>query len=122
MSRADRISEYIHRQFISEDGDVVSNIDALFDENVAYHVGDETLDRHDMIEAASAVRSTLQSRRRIDLSGFREDGDVVSWSVSATLPGMGDDGSDIEQRGDLRALFGPGGKIVEVWSVDSATA
>ncbi len=122
MSRPRRIASYIERQYVSEQGAVRENVEALFAENVAYHVGGQTLTREDIVKAVTAVRESPRRGRRVEPSAFEEDGDIVSWHISATLPTMGEDGSDLSQESDLRAVFNADNKIEEVWSVDTSTS
>jgi hypothetical protein len=121
MSRAERIAGYIERQYVSEKGTVRDNVEALFAEDLTYHVGDQTLTREDVVAAVTAVRGSPRDGRRVEPSGFEEEGDSVRWHISATLPGMGDDGGDLTQESDLRAVFNADDKIQEVWTEDSAS-
>ncbi|HEU4318944.1 MAG TPA: hypothetical protein VFS66_02545 [Acidimicrobiia bacterium] len=117
MSRSRRIADYIERQYISEQGSVRENVEGMFAEDLAYHVGGETLSREDVIAAVTAVRGSPRDGRRVLTSGFSEDGDVVTWHISATIPGP--DGADLTQENDLRAVFDAEDKIREVWSEGS---
>ncbi|MGI9667331.1 MAG: hypothetical protein ACR2N2_09540 [Acidimicrobiia bacterium] len=121
MSKAGRIAAYIERQYITERGQVRQNVEDLFAEDLAYHVGDETLGREDVVAAVTAVRESPRDGRRVEPSRFVEDGDTVQWHLSATLPGMAAHGGDLIQESDLRAVFNAEGKIQEVWSEDSDT-
>ncbi|MEQ8440120.1 MAG: hypothetical protein RIB65_21710 [Ilumatobacter fluminis] len=97
MSRPERIAEYIERQFVNDQGSVDDNVDTLFASDVEYHTPTATLSRSDLITIATTVRNTPRSRRRIEATQFSEEGDTVRWLISATLPGMAEDGGDVEQ-------------------------
>lgn len=118
MSRAERIAKYIRRQYVTEEGAVRDNVEALFAEDLAYHVGGETLNREDVVAAVIAVRESPRDGRRVEASGFVEGGDTVRWHISAALPGMGPNNSDLIQKSELRADFNADDMIQEVWSED----
>jgi hypothetical protein len=118
MSRAERIAKYIRRQYVTEEGAVRSNVEALFAEDLAYHVGGETLNREDVVAAVIAVRESPRDGRQVEPSGFVEDGEAVRWHISATLPGLGPNNSELIQESELRAVFNSDDMIQEVWSDD----
>ena len=86
-----------------------------------YHVGGETLNRDELIEGVIAARRSQRAGRCVVASAFEENGDVVTWHLSTTLPEMGEDGSDLVQERRLRALFNADGRIQEAWSEDLTT-
>jgi hypothetical protein len=49
------------------------------------------------------VRSTDKERRKFSLSDWEERGLTVRWHLSAYLPGLGPDGSDVRQENEVRA-------------------
>lgn len=119
MSLADQIADFVERQYVSEKGSVRDNVERLFADDLAYHAGGETLGREDLVAMGFAVRATSKQGRRFALSGWDEEGSTVRWQLSANLPHMGPDGSDVRQESDLTATFGPDGLVHEVWSRDA---
>ena len=118
MSLADRIADFVERQYVAEDGDVRDNVERLFAEDLAYHARGEVLGREDVVAMGFAVRATSRQGREFALSGWEEDGSTVRWRLSATLPGMGVAGRDVRQDSELTATFGADGLVHEVWSRD----
>jgi hypothetical protein len=121
MSRADRIAQYIERQYVAEDGTARENAEALFARDFVYHRGGETLNREDLIEGVFALRQSLSAGRRVVASGFEENGDAVTWRLSATLPEMGEDGNALVQESHIRAVFNTNDRIRKAWSEDVTT-
>ena len=124
VSRIERVREYIERQYVTEEGTIEENVEALFSDRLAYQVGDQTLTRDEVVAAVAAVRTSPREGRRVEPSDFREEGDMVVWRISATIPGMGEGGSIYTQDSELRAVFDDDDRIIEVWSrdVDSGDA
>lgn len=120
VSRVRRIVEFIERQYVTGQGDVRENVEALFCEDVEYHTDAETLTRDDLVAMGRAVRDSPRVGRTLEASRFREEGDAVYWHLSAVLPGFGEDGADVTQESDLVARFANDGRIREVWSSHSA--
>ena len=119
VSRVRRIVEFIERQYVTGQGDVLENIEALFCEDVEYHTDAETLTRDDLVAMGRAVRDSPRVGRTLEASRFREEGDTVYWHLSAVLPGFGEDGADVTQESDLVARFANDDRIREVWSSNS---
>lgn len=119
MSRTEQIADFVRRQYLAEQGDVRANVESLFAEELEYHAGGETLTRDDLVALSIAVREGRRDGRRIELSEFVEEGDVVHWRLRATLPGAGPNGREVTQDSMVTAVFGVGGKIRAVWSEGS---
>lgn len=119
MTNGERIARFIQNQYVTAEGDVRANVEELFSSELVYHVGGSTLSRDDMVTMGETVRSSERGGRRIEPTGFLEDGETVRWHMSAYLPGFGPDGSDVVQETDVTARFGPDSKIVEMWSVET---
>ncbi len=119
VSRVRRIVEFIERQYVTGQGDVLENVEALFCEEVEYHTDAETLTRDDLVAMGRAVRDSPRMGRTLEASRFREERDAVYWHLSAVLPGFGEDGADVTQESDLVARFANDGRIREVWSSNS---
>jgi len=119
VSRANRIAEYIERQYITEVGTPRENAEALFSDDLVYHVNGRTLTRDDVVTAVTAVRESPRDGRQVESSRFEEEGNTVHWHLSAKLPGMGPDGGEERQESDLRAVFNADDQIQEVWSEPS---
>lgn len=119
MSLADQIADFVERQYVSEEGSVRDNVERLFAEDLAYHTGGETLCREDLVAMGFAVRATSRQNRKFALSGWEEDGWTVRWRLSASLPDMGTEGSEVRQESELTATFGADGLVHEVWSRDA---
>ena len=114
MSKIERIIKFIERQYVSGHGDVRANVEALFSEDLEYHVDGETLAREDLVAMGRAVRASPQTGRRVEGSRFREEGETVHWHLSAVLPGLGENGTEARQESDLSARFTSDGRIREV--------
>ena len=121
MSRINRIARHIERQYVTRDGTARENVEALFAPDFVYHVRGQTLNREDLIEGVLASRRSPRTGRRVEGSGFEENGTTVTWRLSATLPEMGEDGSDLVHESDIRAVFNADDRIRAVWSEDSTT-
>jgi len=119
VSLADQIADFVERQYVSEEGDVRENVESLFAEDLAYHANGETLGREDLVTMGFAVRATRRQGRTVSLFDWKEDGSTVRWQLSANLPGMGADGSDLQQESEMTAEFGADGLVREVWSRDA---
>lgn len=119
MSLADRIADFIERQYVSEEGDVRDIVENLFASDVVYHAGDDALGREDLVDMVVAVRATSKQGRRFFRSDWQEVGSTVRWRLPASLPGMAADGSDVRQESALTAVFGADGLVREVWSRDA---
>ena len=72
-----------------------------------------------MVAAVVAVRESPRDGRQVEASGFEEEGDTVRWHLSATLPGMGANDSELIQESELRAVFNADDVIQEVWSEEA---
>ena len=122
MWLAKRIADFVEQQYLSEEGDVRDNVERLFSEDLAYHVGGDLLGRDDLVAMGHAVRSTDRESRKFSLSDWEERGLTVRWHLSARLSGMGRDGGELQQESDLRAVFGTDGLVREVWSDDAESS
>ena len=81
-SKTDSIQEYFHRQYELEEGSAEENINALFSEDVAYHLGEgKTVSRESLARSAAMIRQTPKSERITAVSNFNEDGDLVTFHM-----------------------------------------
>lgn len=112
-----RIRGFIESQYVTGEGDVRDNVEALFAADLVYRAGEAVLTRDDLIEMGRRVRASPPGRR-IESFGFVEDGAVVRWRLSAVLPGLAEDGGAAVQESELEAVFGTRGLIERVISRD----
>lgn len=119
VSWAGLIEAFVRRQYVTEEGSVRDNVESLFAADLAYHAGDATLTREDLVAMGAAVRATRRPGRKVTLSGWEEEGQTVRWHLSAFLPAMGADGQDVVQESEVTAVFGTDGLVHEVWSRDA---
>lgn len=112
-----RIRDFIETQYVTGEGDVRENVEALFAADLVYRAGDTVLNRDDLVEMGRSVRASPPGRR-IECSEFVEDGAVVRWRLSAVLPGLAGDGGPTIQESEVEAVFGAHGLIERVNSRD----
>lgn len=118
MSLADLIADFVQRQYVAEIGDVRDNVESLFAEDLVYHSGRETLGREDLVDMGVWVRAI--PGRTFSLTDLLVDGLTVRWRMSADLPGMAPDGTDVRQTSEHTARFNDAGLVSEVWSKEVA--
>lgn len=87
VSRVRRIVEFIERQYVTGQGDVLENIEALFCEDVEYHTDAETLTRDDLVAMGRAVRDSPRVGRTLQASRFREEGTPCTGICPRCCPG-----------------------------------
>lgn len=112
-----RIRDFIESQYVTGEGDVRQNVEALFSADLVYRAGDAVLTRDELIEIGRSVRASPLGRQ-IESFGFVEDGPVVRWRLSAVLPGLAEDGGTAVQKTEVEAVFGAHGLIERVHSRD----
>lgn len=74
-SKVDTIKEYFKRQYETEEGDLRENLEALFAEDLVYHMGDESISREDLLRITEGIRKSPKADRVVRITDAREEGD-----------------------------------------------
>jgi len=113
-SNADSIHEYFLRQYELEQGSAEENIDALFAEDVAYHLGDgRVVTRESLVRTAAMIRQSPKSERITAVSNLNEDGDQVTFRMHVRFRNPETDALD-EMQSNHVWRFNAEGKVAEV--------
>jgi hypothetical protein len=118
MSRHHELLEFIDRQYVIEEG-TARERSRRFSRPISPMRRRRDADpgrpgagrRHDPHQPS---RWTADRDLRLE-----EHGDTVRWHVSATFPGLPEDGGDLDQESDLTAVFGPDGQVHTMWVEDA---
>lgn len=117
-SRRDKIADYFRRQYETKEGSTENNVDALFAEDMVFHLtGDRTMGRNHLIALCDMLRRTRHDRKTL-VSDLDEEGDDVSF----TLYIVGTDPATHHQVSvstRTRYRF-QGDKVVEIWQENPA--
>jgi predicted SnoaL-like aldol condensation-catalyzing enzyme len=113
-SNTDRIREYFRRQYELEEGSAEENINALFAEDVVYHLGEgRTVSREALARSAAVIRQTPKSERITEISDLNEQGDVVTLHMHVRFRNP-ETGQLDEMESDHVWRFNAESKVVEV--------
>ena len=112
-SNADWVREYIHRQYELEEGTAADNVYALFAEDAVYDMGEgKAATRETVVRAAEALRQSPKHERAIEVSGFQEEGDLLSFRMRTRFRNA-DTGELVDLQVDNVWRFNAEGKVIE---------
>lgn len=117
-SRREIIADYFKRQYETKDGTAEENVNALFAEDLVFHLtGDKVMGRDALITLCDLLRRIRHDQATM-VSRFEEDGDKVSFVlyVVGTDPVSGHEVS-VSTRTEYRF---EGDKVVEIWQENPA--
>ena len=117
-NRRELITDYFRRQYDTKEGSTEDNVDALFAEDLVFHLtGDRTMGRDALVTLCDLLRRTRHDRATM-VTAFEEDDDVVSFVLYIV-------GTDPVTKHEVsvstrtRYRF-DADKVVEVWQEDPA--
>lgn len=112
-TNVDKILDYFHRQYELEEGSVEENIYDLFEKDAIIQVTDGSrVALEDIARTAAMLRRIPKGERTMEVSGFREEGDTVTFHSSIRFRHP-ETGEWSETHSDAMWRFNGQGKVVE---------
>jgi hypothetical protein len=117
-SRRDIIADYFRRQYETKEGSTKENVDALFAEDLVFHLtGDRAMGRDQLVALCDMLRRTRHDRKTL-VSDLEEDGNDVSFVlyIVGTDPATH---HQVSVSTHTKYRF-EGDKVVEIWQENPA--
>ena len=112
-SNAEKLQQYVYRQYEVEEGSVAENIYELFAEDAMIYQGeDRVLSTRDLVGTATVVRQTPKSERIVEVSNLSEEGDSLTFQMRVRFRNP-ETGELAETETDNWARFNGQGKVIE---------
>ena len=112
-SNAEKLQQYVYRQYEVEEGSVAENIYELFAEDAMIYQGeDRVLSTRDLVGTATVVRQTPKSECMVEVSHLSEEGDILTFRMRVRFRNP-ETGELAETETDNWARFNGQGKVIE---------
>ena len=109
-----KLKDYLYRQYELEEGSPADNVNALFVEDLKYHLNDGKMGSREMLaQGAAAIRQTPMSERKVEASNLVENGNQLSFHLFVRYRNP-KTGELEEMHTDSVMIFNGNGKVTEV--------
>jgi hypothetical protein len=112
-SNAEKLQQYMYRQYELEEGSVEDNLYALFAKDAVVNQGEgNVLTTKDLVRTATIVRETPKSERIVKVSDLSEEGDTMTFQMHVRFRNP-ETGELAETETDNWLRFSGQGKVIE---------
>jgi len=109
-----KLNDYLYRQYDLEEGSPDDNVNALFDEDLKYHLTDGKMGSREMLaKGAAIIRQTPKSERIVEASNIVEKDNELSFHLYIRYRDP-KTGELEEMHNDSVWMFNGNGKVTEV--------